>query len=115
MRKSVEVGADKLYAAEAKPHSCRCRWYVHAVDNAIAPNIWPPRPTSLLFRAMRAGDGTIDKEEWKDLLAAAGAEGLSADMQARLFAQADKDGDGQLDFNEIKALGDQRKKDKPLG
>ena len=110
MRNSVEVGPDKPYAAESQPHSCRCRRYVHAVDTATAPNIWPDVPIW-----MRAGDGTIDKEEWKDLLAAAGAEGLSADMQAKLFAQADKDGDGQLDFNEIKALGDQRKKHKAIG
>ena len=62
--------------------------------------------------APRAGDGTIDREEWADLLKAAGAGGLSADAQAKLFAQVDKDGDGQLDWDEIKALSENRKKDK---
>ena len=48
----------------------------------------------------------------KSMAAMIESSGLEAEQA---FAQADKDGDGQLDFNEIKALGDQRKKHKAIG
>ena len=50
--------------------------------------------------------GVIDRDEFKDLLAAAGADG--ADM-AKLFNQMDKDGDGELTKEEIAALQDVRR------
>jgi Ca2+-binding EF-hand superfamily protein len=52
-----------------------------------------------------AGDGTIDKEEFEQLLMLAGGGNLSAEARRRLFAAADKDGDGELDLNEIRTLG----------
>ena len=46
-------------------------------------------------------DGLIDKDEFKDLLAASGYKGAAA---AALFASIDKDGDGTLTEAEIKLL-----------
>ena len=46
------------------------------------------------------GDGLIDKDEFKNLLANAGYKGSAA----AIFAQIDADGDGQLTEAEIKLL-----------
>ena len=50
------------------------------------------------------GDGLINKEEFKQLLAQAGAKGVSESDIAKLFAKADADGDGELTAAELKAL-----------
>jgi Ca2+-binding EF-hand superfamily protein len=55
------------------------------------------------------GDGTIDKEEFAALLAAAGGQDNAEDMGA-LFAAADADGDGELTEEEIKALSEFKRK-----
>ena len=57
------------------------------------------------------GGGTIDKEEFATLLAAAGGQDNAEDMGA-LFAAADIDGDGELTEEEIKALSDFKRKSK---
>lgn len=54
------------------------------------------------------GGGTIDKSEFGALLAAAGEEGDTSDMMA-LFAEMDKDGDGELTQDEIKALQERKR------
>ena len=57
------------------------------------------------------GGGTIDKEEFAVLLAAAGGQDNAADM-AVLFAAADADGDGELTEEEIKTLSEFKKMQK---
>ena len=54
------------------------------------------------------GGGTIDKSEFGDLLAQSGITAGGNDMAA-LFAEADKDGDGELTVDEIKTLGDRNR------
>ena len=54
------------------------------------------------------GGGTIDKSEFGDLLAQSGVTAGSNDLAA-LFAEADKDGDGELTVDEIKSLGDRNR------
>ena len=54
------------------------------------------------------GGGTIDRSEFSDLLAASGVAANGSDMAA-LFAEADKDGDGELTVDEIKTLGDRNR------
>ena len=54
------------------------------------------------------GGGTIDKSEFGALLAAAGEAGDTSDMMA-LFAEMDKDGDGELTQDEIKALQERKR------
>ena len=49
------------------------------------------------------GGGTIDKSEFGALVQASGGIGDGADMMA-LFAEMDKDGDGELTADEIEAL-----------
>lgn len=60
-----------------------------------------------IARADADGGGTIDKKEFGSLLASSGVNSNSADMQATLlFAEADKDGDGELTLDELKRLVD---------
>ena len=48
------------------------------------------------------GDGALDKSEFNTLLAASGSN--TTDMQAAaLFVAADKNGDGELSFKEVKS------------
>ena len=54
------------------------------------------------------GGGTIDKQEFAVLLEAAGGKDNAADM-ALLFANADKDGDGELTAEEIATLTELKK------
>jgi hypothetical protein len=53
------------------------------------------------------GGGTIDKSEFGALLAASGGLGKEADVNS-LFAEMDKDGDGELTEEEIKALKERK-------
>jgi hypothetical protein len=60
-----------------------------------------------IAKADTDGGGTIDKNEFGQLLAASGVEANSADMQSMLlFSEADKDGDGELTLEELKRLVD---------
>ena len=60
-----------------------------------------------IARADADGGGTIDKREFGALLASSGVDTNSADMQASLlFAEADKDGDGELTLEELKRIVD---------
>lgn len=54
----------------------------------------------------------IDMDEWEGLLVAAGAANMTVNERAQLFAQVDKDGSGQIDIDELRALADMRKKEK---
>ena len=79
---------------------------------ATAAELWKSNPAnamtlpSNLTLADKDGDGTIDVNEFKDLLTATGASG---DV-AKLFAQIDKDGDGNLTADEIALLQDRNRK-----
>ena len=74
---------------------------------AEAAILWRSNPTnamtlpSTMSAADADGDGTIDRSEFAGLLAQAG--GASANIEA-LFAQMDKDGDGELTAEEIAML-----------
>ena len=76
---------------------------------AEAARAWKSCPTNAmqlkdnLQDADADGDGLIDKEEFKNLLANSGA--MNADA-AMLFSMADKDGDGELTQLELQALAD---------
>ena len=78
---------------------------------ARAAKIWKSVPTnsmqlnSNVELADADGDGLIDQDEFQSLLEAAGAMGLTIDQAKKLFAQADKDGDGELTMEELKTLG----------
>lgn len=62
---------------------------------------------SVVASADADGDGTIDRGEFNQLLAAAGGGGADA---SRLFAEADADGDGELSMAELQGLGDKTTK-----
>ena len=61
-------------------------------------------PDSLKL-ADASGDGLIDANEFKDLMAAAGAIGDSG----RIFAEIDKDGDGVLTADEVRLLAERNR------
>ena len=73
---------------------------------ATAAELWKSNPANAMTlsgnvdAADADGDGKINVNEFKDLLAAAGA---NADV-AKLFAELDKDGDGDLTAEEIAIL-----------
>jgi hypothetical protein len=76
-------------------------------DAALAAKMWLKHPSyKMTLAATQQGvdvnnDGLIDKDEFKELLAASGYRGAAA---AELFRQMDKDGDGTLTEAEIKLL-----------
>lgn len=58
-----------------------------------------------LAQADTDASGSINKDEFGNLLASAGVANDSANMQAALlFLGADKDGDGELSIDEIRTL-----------
>ena len=77
-----------------------------------AARLWKSNPANAMtlssnIEAVDAdGDGTIDAQEFVQLLKQGGAE--VANVQ-KLFAQMDKDGDGELTLEEIAALQDVRR------
>lgn len=75
----------------------------HLSKNTIHKMLIPEN----IARADTDGGGTIDKREFGALLASSGVDTNSADMQASLlFAEADKDGDGELTLEELKRIVD---------
>ena len=76
---------------------------------ASAALMWKSNPAnamtlpSNLAGADADGDGTIDRSEFSSLVAQSGAKGADLD---KLFAQIDKDGDGELTAEEIALLQD---------
>ena len=79
---------------------------------AAAAKLWASNPSNAmtlkknLDAADKDGSGTIDVSEFKDLVAQSGAR--VSDIGA-LFAQIDKDGDGELTEEELRKLGDARR------
>lgn len=64
----------------------------------------------LLTGADKDGDGTIDKDEFKELLASTGGGKLTDAQTKDLFAEFDADGDGELTALEIQQLQDKKRK-----
>ena len=85
----------------------RARRRADQADAALAAKMWRKHPSyKMTLAATQQGvdvnnDGLIDKDEFKELLAASGYRGAAA---AELFRQMDKDGDGTLTEAEIKLL-----------
>ena len=77
--------------------STAAAWMKHPANKMQLPSLQKHHDTD--------GDGLIDKDEFKTLLADAGAAGADA---SALFNAMDVDGDGVLTEAEIKALGQDR-------
>ena len=64
---------------------------------------------NVLQQADKDGDGTIDKDEFKDLIATAGGAAMSEAEAQKLFAQFDQDGDGELTALEIQQMQEKKR------
>ena len=64
---------------------------------------------NVLREADTDGDGTIDRDEFRTLLASTGGGKLSETDAQKLFAQFDEDGDGELTAYEIQKLQEKKR------
>jgi len=85
--------------AEALGAGAAKLWKLNASNNMTLP--------THITHADEDGDGTIDIQEFKELLKKSG--GNTANFE-QLFAKIDKDGDGELTAEEISTLLDARRK-----
>ena len=78
-------------------------------NNLSSNTIWKMQDKNNIALADADGGGTIDKDEFAQLMKSAGGGATNAQDMALLFAQVDADGDGELTEEEINQLDEMKK------